>query len=73
MHGMEHVKYKFVVILIREDEHRTDRGKDVMFQETGSYDVRILQKDEEKEAESIVKDVLQKSIRQRDCLMQTGV
>lgn len=31
MHGMEHAKCKFVVILIRETEHRTDRGKDVMY------------------------------------------
>jgi len=61
------------VILIREDEHRTDRGKDVMYKEAGSYGAWIVRNDEEKEAESIVKDVLQKSIRQRDCLMQTGV
>jgi hypothetical protein len=39
MHGMEHVKYKLVVILIPEDEHRTDRGKDVMYKEAGSYGV----------------------------------
>jgi len=31
MHGMEHVKYKLTVILIREDEHRTDRAKGVMY------------------------------------------
>ena len=73
MHGMEHVKYKLVVIVIHEDEHRNDRVKNVTYKEAGSYGVWVVRSDEEKEAESIVKNVLQKSIRQRDCLMQTGV
>ena len=39
MHGMEHVIYKLVVILISEDEHQTDRSKDAMYKEDGSYGV----------------------------------
>ena len=39
MHGMEHVIYKLVVILISEDEHKTDRSKDAMYKEDGSYGV----------------------------------
>jgi hypothetical protein len=53
------VQYKFVVIPIREAECRTDRHVQ------GSWDLRCLnsKKDEEKEAESILKDVLRKSIK----------
>lgn len=29
----------FLAFLILEDEHRTDRGKNVMYKETGSYHV----------------------------------
>jgi hypothetical protein len=36
---MKHVKCKLVVILVPEDEHRTDLGKDVMYKEAGSYGV----------------------------------
>lgn len=36
MRGMENVKFRFVVVLIREDEHLTDRGKDVMHKEAGN-------------------------------------